>query len=63
MDQITKKTSNPKGRIFLKIDLERDLAKVFILGPLPSYVFVRGGKAILWVWNLVKYTAYAFHTT
>ncbi len=62
MVQITIKTSNPKGRIFLKIDLERDLAKVFILDPLPSYVF-RGGKAILWVWNLVKYTAYALYTT
>jgi hypothetical protein len=26
MDQITIKTPNPKGRLFLKIDLERDLA-------------------------------------
>ncbi len=26
MDKITRKTPNPKGRLFLKIDLERDLA-------------------------------------
>jgi hypothetical protein len=36
MDQITIKTSNPEGRIFLKNDLERDLAEGDYLSEAPS---------------------------
>jgi hypothetical protein len=36
MDQITIKKPNPKGRLFLKIDLERDLAAGVYLSEAPS---------------------------
>ncbi len=36
IDQITIKTPNPKGRLFLKIDLERDLAAGVYLSEAPS---------------------------
>jgi hypothetical protein len=43
MDQMTIKTPNPKFRLFLKIDLERDLAAGVYLSEAPW-----GGKAICW---------------
>jgi hypothetical protein len=49
MDKITIKTPNPKGRLFIKIGLQRDLAEGVYLSeaPSPPRFFVRGGKAIL----------------
>jgi hypothetical protein len=48
MDQINIKTPNPKGRLFLKIYLQRDLAAGVYLSEAPfPPIFVWGGKTIL----------------
>jgi hypothetical protein len=46
MDQTTTKTPNPRGRIFLKIDLSWDLAACVNLSDILSLVNVCGGKVI-----------------
>jgi hypothetical protein len=55
MDQMTKKTPNPKCRLFLKIDLGRGLAAGVYLSEAPW-----GGKAICWfgIWSS-RYTVYS----
>jgi hypothetical protein len=52
MDQISKKTPNSKGSLFLKIDLQRDLAAGVYLSEAPSPPRVSFGKAILYgIWS------------
>jgi hypothetical protein len=59
MDQITIKTSIPKGRIFLNIDLERDLAEgVICLRPPPLLGFCSGYNFVGLESSQKQYTAY-----
>ncbi len=55
MDQITIKKPNPKGRLFLKIDLERDLAAGVYLSGM-AWPGALADPCLLSVWNCERHT-------